>query len=93
VSEVLCLARAPEVVKRLAAEKEEIFLSLTEDHKMTPLPGVMQLLETLRKHDVRACLPSYCCVRRLAFLPMMHLRAGRVTCDVDAICSNALRTS
>lgn len=65
VSEVLCLARNPSVVKRLADEKEEIFVSLVKDRKPGSAPGVMQLLETLSKHDVRrlytdvhACVPG-----------------------------------
>ena len=57
ISEVLCLARNPSVVKRLADEKEELFVSLIKDRKPGSAPGVMQLLETLRKHDVR-CLSA-----------------------------------
>lgn len=53
VSEVLCLARNPEVVRRLADEKETIFEELQRGRKTVPLPGALKLLQTLRTHDVR----------------------------------------
>jgi hypothetical protein len=46
------MARAPEVVKRLANEKEEMFMSLQQNRRAVPQPGVVKLLETLRKHEV-----------------------------------------
>ena len=61
ISEVLCLARNPSAVKRLADEKEELFESFVKDRKPGPSPGVMQLLQTLRKHDVRSALAIPTC--------------------------------
>lgn len=54
---MLCLARNPEVVKRLAAEKEAIFEELQRGRKTVALPGALKLLQTLRTHDVRFFMP------------------------------------
>lgn len=58
VSEVLCLARNPEVVKRLADEKEAIFEELQRGRKTVPLPGAVKLLQTLRTHDIPVAVAS-----------------------------------
>jgi CMP-2-keto-3-deoxyoctulosonic acid synthetase len=58
VSEVLCLARIPEVVKRLAREKEEIFVRLQGERRPVAMPGVAKLLDVLQKHGVRSQIES-----------------------------------
>lgn len=54
---MLCLARNPEVVRRLADEKEAIFEELQRGRKTVALPGALKLLQTLRTHDVRFFVP------------------------------------
>lgn len=52
ISEVLCLSRNPVEVRRLAQEKERIFMDLQADRKPVAMPGVIKLLQTLRTHDI-----------------------------------------
>lgn len=58
ITEVLCLTRIPEQVRRLAREKEDIFVRLQADRKPVVMPGVVSLLETLSKYDIPVALAT-----------------------------------
>lgn len=58
IAEVLCWGREPTYVRRLAQRKIEIYEELLGDWRPAQMPGVRELLETLKTHQVPVAVCS-----------------------------------
>lgn len=58
VSEVFHWTRNPSEIRRVSERKEELYRELTAEMKPTVVPGVVKLLDTLKKNDVPVALAS-----------------------------------
>jgi beta-phosphoglucomutase family hydrolase len=58
IPKILKWTEAPEDIHRLSLRKEELYRELVVEHGISPLPGVRQWLDELRRYGIRCAIGS-----------------------------------